>query len=81
MSPPEKLLTQREFDAWREDDRALKERILDYMDQQDNLNRESEGRISTLEAGCDKNKKVGWISMAIALITGMATVLAAMYGG
>ena len=79
--PPEKLLTQREFDSWRSDDQKLKERILDHIETQSQLNLEMEGRMSKVEAGDEKNKRVSWTSLAIAVITGVATVLAALFGG
>lgn len=81
-------LSQREFDTWRqvadqsheETNRKL-DRILDHVESQHDLNRVTEGRLSKLEVGSGKQKRVGWTSMVIALITGVATVLASLFGG
>ena len=74
-------LSQQEFERWCETDQFFKERVLDHIDAQNDRNIATEGRVSSLETQTGKNAKVSWVSIVIAVIGGIATVLSAMLGG
>ena len=80
-------LSQREFDTWREDDRAFKDDMRAFMESQTRLNLDYEGRLSTVEAKQDDcestiNRRSGMIAgLVAAVIGGFGTWLAAKFGG
>ncbi len=76
MSQP---LGRDEFDRWATDDRLLKQRLLDHMDRQVDINLHSERRFTALETkqdDCAKEaaKRSTWISGIVsAVISGLLT--------
>ena len=70
---PETLLTQREFDLWREGDEDLKRQLLDHMKEQTALNLKNEGRMSSIETRQDSSER-----RATVVATGFSTVMAAL---
>ncbi len=68
-------LTQREFDTWRESDRAFKEQVLSHMEYQETTNRDTARRVTSLEIKDSERSvfRVGFISSVISAIVGGVT--------
>lgn len=73
------LLSQREFDTWREEDRAFKADMRSFIEIQTRMNLDIEGRLSTVQAKqneCESstNRRATWVSAVVsALIGALAT--------
>ena len=72
---PEALLTQREFDTWREGDERFKNELMTMMTSHQNLHLATEGRLASLEAKHEKAStqtinRTTWVSAVVAAIVG-----------
>lgn len=74
-------LSQQEFERWCEGDWSFKERVLNHIETQYARNILVEGRVSTLEEKTAKVNKVSWVSIAVAIIGALGTMLSAVLGG
>lgn len=70
-------LTQREFDAWREGDAEFKRRVLDHIEKQHDRNIEVESRLTAVEGGEQRNKRVSVGSVVAAIVTAALTAFTA----
>ena len=79
-------LNKEDFYQWTIDDRDFKNRVLDHIETQAQLNRVSGERFATLEAkqaecAHDASKQSLWISTVVsAVITGLFTALSSVLG-
>lgn len=67
----EKLLSQREFDTWRESDAEFKEQVLGHIKTQTVDNLRTENRLTTLES--DKAhalRQHGWVANVVSALIG-----------
>lgn len=73
-------LSQREFDSWRKTDDEFKRRVLDHVDDQTKRNLEIEGRMTSVESGELRNKRVSISSVVAAIITAALAALSTYAG-
>lgn len=69
------LLSQREFDTWREGDEAFKQQLLTHMQNQVAHNLNHEGRLATVEAKQEEcaskmSTRTTWISSIVSAVVG-----------
>lgn len=67
----DKLLSQREFDTWRESDAEFKNRVLGHIETQTVDNLRTENRLSTLESDKEHSlRQHGWVNNMVAAVIG-----------
>jgi len=74
-------LTQREFEYWRDGHDRKIDRLVHHIDMQESLNLRVESRVSVLEAGESKNKRITIGTVVTVITTAIVAALSAWGDG
>ena len=74
-------LTHREFDLWRDGHDRKIDRLVHHIDMQEALNLRVESRVSVLEAGESKNKRITIGTVVTVVTTAIIAALSAWGDG
>ena len=74
------LLTQREFDSWRQEDHTFKQEIRAFITTQTAINLDIEGRVSTIHTKQDEceqttNRRATWVSTIVSAAIGAVVTI------